>query len=386
MDYSHSGKRCVEMVVGRLTPVLHGFITGLVVTATPGAILSGIGNTNRNAARKTFSAIFCLLAIGLVVTSGCLSGSSRSGPPALAETVSPMAAAASAAPATPVDTSLTGAGTCRQGLSDCGGFCRDLISDIGNCGACGKTCPSNSACKDSQCACKDGYSASLDGTCHPVQTTAVPGCADQPGTKLCDNQCVNPDTDPGHCGACSIQCSAGQNCVNGQCISPGGTACNTGETLCNGQCSDILTNPANCGACGHACLTGQNCVGGQCAGTVQPCGNGLTNCNGQCVNTQTDVKHCGACNIECLTNIMGYDTGYICQSGQCGCPQGELDCGQPSNTQFGGVNKCTDVRTDVNNCGKCRTTCTSAQTCSNGQCISKYGSVRMINTLAVVTP
>jgi hypothetical protein len=369
----------MEMVLGRSTGVMRGFITGIIVIAA--ALLSWIKNRNQIPAGRTLPVIVCLLAVGLVVASGCLGNSGGARAVVPDQTVLPSLTAAGAALATPAETPLAKGNTCRQGLSDCSGFCRDLTSDIGNCGACGKTCPSNSACKDRQCSCKDGYVASLDGTCHPVQTTAVPGCENQPGTKLCGSQCVDTDKDPGHCGSCSIQCASGQNCVNGQCISPGGTACNTGETLCNGQCSSLLTNPANCGACGHSCLSGQNCVNGQCTGTVQPCDNGLTNCNGQCVNIQTDLKNCGKCGSECLTSIQGYDTGYICQSGQCGCSQGEIDCGQDSNTQLGRLNKCTDVRTDVLNCGQCGIHCTSAQTCSNGQCIAKFGNVRKTITL-----
>ncbi len=376
----------MEMVLGRSTGVMRGFITGIIVIAA--ALLSWIKNRNQILAGRTLPVMVCLLTVGLVVASGCLFGNSRDGPTTLAnQTVLPSLTAAGAL-ATPVETPLTGGSTCRQGLSDCGGFCRDLTSDIGNCGTCGKTCPSNSACKDRQCSCKDGYVASLDGTCHPVPTTAVPGCENQPGTKLCDNQCVNPDTDPGHCGSCSTRCSAGQNCVNGQCISPGGTTCNTGETLCNGQCSDILTNPANCGACGHSCLSGQNCVIGQCAGTVQPCGNGLTNCDGQCVNTQSDLKNCGKCNSQCMTSIYGYATGMICQSGECTCPKGEINCPQNSITPNGliNINKCVDVRTDVFNCGQCGTTCTSSQTCSNGQCVAKLGNILKKTSFQLVTP
>jgi hypothetical protein len=369
---------------------MRGFVTGPIVTATAAVtLLSGIRNRNQISARRTLSLMVCLLAVGLVVASGCLSGNSRGGPAAVPDqTVSPnVTAAAGIVPVTPADTPLTGGSTCRQGLSDCGGFCRDLTSDVGNCGACGKTCPSNSACKDSQCSCKDGYSASLDGTCHAVPITAVPGCDDHPGTKLCDNQCVYPDTDPGHCGSCSIQCASGQNCVSGQCISPGGTTCNAGETPCNGQCSDILTNPANCGACGHSCLSGQNCINGQCTATAQPCGNGLTNCNGQCVNTQTDIRNCGNCNSVCMTNIAGYDTGMVCLSGQCTCPQGEINCGVNSGTQLGKINKCANVKTDVFNCGQCGNSCTSAQTCSNGQCTAKLGNIiQRTITPEIVTP
>ena len=379
----------MEMVLGRLTRVLRGIVTGsIVIAAAAVALLYRIKNRNQIPARRTLSIIVCLLAVGLVVASGCLSGNSRGGPAAVPDqTFLPGVTTAGIALATPADTPLTGGSTCRQGLSDCGGFCRDLTSDIGNCGACGKTCPSNSACKDSQCSCKDGYQGSSDGTCLPVPTTAMPGCDDHPGTKLCDNQCVYLDKDPGHCGSCSIQCAAGQNCNNGQCISPGRTTCNTGETLCNEQCSSLLTNPANCGACGHSCLSGQNCINGQCAAAVQSCGNGLTNCNGQCVNTQTDLKNCGSCNSVCMTSIAGYDTGMVCLSGQCTCPQGEINCGINSGTQLGVINQCADVKTDVLNCGQCGTHCTSAQTCSNGQCTAKSGYIIQKKiTLQIVTP
>ena len=363
---------------------MRGCITGSTGTGAAGAPLSWI--TNTITARLTLAGMVCLLVVWLVVISGCLSGNSAGGPPALSQTDPPVATAAGAAPATPADTPLTGASTCRQGLSDCGGFCRDLTSDIGNCGACGKTCPSNSACKDSQCACKDGYSASLDGTCHPAGVaTAVPGCDGHPGTKLCDTQCVYTDTDPGHCGSCTVRCPAGQNCVSGQCVSAGGAACNTGQTLCNGQCSDILTNPANCGACGHSCLSGQNCINGQCVATAQPCGNGLTNCNGQCVNTQTDINHCGSCNLACMTNIMGTATGEVCLNAQCTCPQGQVDCGVYSDAMHANVDKCTDVKTDALNCGTCGTHCTSSQTCNNGKCVAKLGNILQKSTFQVVT-
>jgi hypothetical protein len=95
------------------------------------------------------------------------------------------------------------------------------------------------------------------------------------------------------------------------------------------------------------------------------------------VNIQTDLKNCGKCSYECMTSIYGYATGMICQSGQCTCPQGKITCDQKSITPDGVMNiiTCTDVKTDVFNCGQCGTTCTSTQTCSNGKCVGKLSNI-----------
>jgi Stigma-specific protein, Stig1 len=57
----------------------------------------------------------------------------------------------------------------------------------------------------------------------------------------------------------------------------------TGIT-CGGKCVDPLTNPAHCGGCDKACNTGEACVGGICQASCPP---GTTFCNGTCVDLQS---------------------------------------------------------------------------------------------------
>lgn len=49
----------------------------------------------------------------------------------------------------------------------------------------------------------------------------VPEVSDQStcatGQSLCQGRCVNPQTDPDHCGGCGQSCSSGQRCGGGQC-------------------------------------------------------------------------------------------------------------------------------------------------------------------------
>jgi hypothetical protein len=65
---------------------------------------------------------------------------------------------------------------------------------------------------------------------------------------VCNDQCVDPTTDPNNCGACDTLCAT--------------NAC------CNRQCTDLFVDPDNCGGCGVSCGSGL-CSNGVCqaAGT-----------------------------------------------------------------------------------------------------------------------
>ena len=65
---------------------------------------------------------------------------------------------------------------------------------------------------------------------------------------VCNDQCVDPTTDPNNCGGCNTACST--------------NAC------CNRQCIDLFVDPDNCGGCGVSCGSGL-CSNGVCeaAGT-----------------------------------------------------------------------------------------------------------------------
>jgi len=95
----------------------------------------------------------------------------------------------------------------------------------------------------------------------------------------CGQACVDPETDPDHCGGCGNACASGAVCQSGACVCPSGEAasngncCPPGQTSCNGACVDEQTDVANCGACGKPCLVVGGCIAGKCGGTAD---SGLT--------------------------------------------------------------------------------------------------------------
>ena len=86
-------------------------------------------------------------------------------------------------------------------------------------------------------------------------------------------------------------CPVGQGYENGVCA-----PCASGEAICNNVCVDEQTDSNNCGSCGAACILGAICSGGVCA----PCPAGDAACFDVCVNTQTDPLNCGACGNLCF--------------------------------------------------------------------------------------
>ena len=231
--------------------------------------------------RVPVHALGVLILVCCVLISGCTSNPiSRSG-----STGNQAEVTASQAPRQDLQTTApvlqnTPAATCRAGMTNCNGFCRDLNADIGNCGTCGIACPATQKCLDGQCVCRDeGYSA----------------CADR--------VCRNLNSDMKNCGACGIICPAGQICSSGQCT----ISCTGGKSNCGGTCVDLTTDLKNCGACKIACPDGQTCNNGQCG---VKCINNLVYCNGQCRDFSADTANCGACGIVC-------PSGSSCRSGIC---------------------------------------------------------------------
>jgi len=217
------------------------------------------------------------------------------------------------------------------------------------------------------------------------------------GQIACGGACVDPLTDAGHCGSCSVSCIAGAACVSGTC------GCLGGQTACLGACVDLATDMRNCGSCGHACGLGV-CGGGTCvcattpstvtlcgavplqscvdvASDIRHCGSCGQACTGgfacqastcaciapsatcgtppsqTCVNTTTDPRNCGACGVSC-------PPGQVCSASACGCPTGLSLCGPV------GAQACVDSRTDPANCGACGSRCPTGQACANGACVA----------------
>jgi hypothetical protein len=83
------------------------------------------------------------------------------------------------------------------------------------------------------------------------------------------------------------------------------------------------------------------------------CAAGLTECSNGCTDVQSDIQNCGACGNPCPANTL-------CSRGQCvaGCQTGLAACGE----------RCVDLQSDEANCGSCGTACPAGSVCSAGQC------------------
>ena len=267
--------------------------------------------------------------------------------------------------------------TCAAGLADCGGFCINLQTDPGHCGACPTVCSASQMC--------------TAGACVPLST---PTCT-MAGFGLCGGFCINLQTDPGHCGACPTMCSSSQICRGGVCVTgtpDGGTGpapdagpvtCAAGLTACGGVCNNLQADPNHCGTCTTVCSATQVCSAGRCsstggsdagspdAGSVT-CSAGLTNCGGVCNDLQADPSHCGTCTTVC-------PAGQFCSAGRCSSTGGS-DAGSPDAggvtcgaglTNCGGV--CNNLQTDPGRCGSCTTACSATQVCMAGSCMTVTG-------------
>jgi len=175
--------------------------------------------------------LLAFLIIAVVLIAGCSSISKTSNSSASLTT-----------PATSLPTTiptLTSGGTCQDGFTWCNGHCVELSLDIGNCGACGNSCPSGQSCVNGTCGCKAGKT-------------------------LCNGDCSDLNTDTNNCGSCGVACTAGQYCQYGECL------CSSGTTNCNGTCTSTQSDSNNCGSCGNQCSVGQICTSGQCAEPTVP--------------------------------------------------------------------------------------------------------------------
>ncbi len=202
---------------------------------------------------------------------------------------------------------------------------------------CGDACvqpqtdPAHCGACGNRCTLSNATATCTDGACRVLACTE--GFADCDSTAT--NGCEQPTrSDNAHCGACRNACTQGRFCVEGVC------ACPSGQTFCTDAmaCLNLQRDNNHCGACGNACNGGQSCQSGVCT-----CPTGQTLCNGACVNTNNDVAHCGACGNRCAA-------GQVCAAGLCDtvCPAGQTNC----------AGTCRDTQADSNHCGSCGTTCT----------------------------
>jgi hypothetical protein len=291
----------------------------------------------------------------------------------------------------PCDT--TGANDCQNGLTCCGGTCRDLQTNPDFCGDCDTVCAAVTAntcqeariCSTGSCGFRPKAANTVcrtsTGPCDPAEVcngsdltcpTDLKTGNGQPGTcgggqvccggascttlgtttncAFCGNACSNNQVcNSGVCtcpnATCgSVCCAAGQACIGGVCRArsgEGGT-CDTSE---NGDCADGLvccgttcrrlgTN-ANCASCGNACPADHACVGGTCKleCTSDNCGK---------------VAGCGT-GASCRTPEGSRPTGTCQADGQCCLASGASTGGVPGEW-CSTVNCCASCNYSANIC------------------------------------
>ena len=86
------------------------------------------------------------------------------------------------------------------------------------------------------------------------------------------------------------------------------------------------------------------------------CPSGQTNCNGACTDLKTDLRNCGSCSHVCSAD-------KTCLDGNCQCLSSQTICN----------GLCADLQTDVHNCGSCGQACPADKICVNGTCECKSG-------------
>lgn len=154
----------------------------------------------------------------------------------------------------------------------------------------------------------------------PLPTEDAGPTAPCPSTQLlCDDRCVDPDTDNRYCGALNtcrgrdrgVICPAGHTCDGtGRCR----LSCQDGLLTCDGICTDPRTSQDHCGATdtctgdevGVVCAPSTVCNGN---GRCEPyCEAGSISCDERCVQPQTDRRYCGASG-----DCRGASAGISCE-------------------------------------------------------------------------
>jgi hypothetical protein len=236
-----------------------------------------------------------------------------------------------------------------MGLSLTLGFSVGACGD-GGAGGFGQCIPGSEGCVCSQNACVLGLeclggfcintssetSDSGDGDGDPGDGDGDTGDGDcKAGLTLCDDTCVNLETNPSHCGECGLECDT--LCVEAACESvdcseqpcPGFSYCDLADFLCKPGCSADTQCGANqsCDVSTHDCVCDEDykacedeCIPAEEA-CVTTCDDGVLDpgeaCDGSnlagesCVSQGFDLGTLG-----CLDDCTGFDTSG-CGGGAC---------------------------------------------------------------------
>lgn len=243
----------------------------------------------------------------------------------------------------------------------------NFMTDPLNCGACGVACPAvgdlnmRSACEDGVCRYR-----------------CIDGATYRDCNGLLDDGCeVRIADDPQNCGACGKKCPPGTPCIGGEC------GCLPPEVPCNGSCVNLESDHRNCGACGNVCgahqpspdecspmppNTAYGCSKGvcnrmMCDGPWGDCDGNAAQCDSNGCETRFDtVENCGGCGVKCAPDqecrlVSGsYECHDKCgKTGRVRCSDKDVDC--------------TDLATDVDNCGACGAVCRGARANQVDRCV-----------------
>jgi hypothetical protein len=198
------------------------------------------------------------------------------------------------------------AGACKQCTLATGWKCENRGDGTG-CGG-GRTCMGGvCAKKGAGVACMDGgecQSGSCVGGHCCANTCAGPPC--RACTAATNWQCRNlPDET-----ACGM---AGRVCRAGICVAQ----CPVGNILCDGACVNPRTDPKHCGGCRTSCPSG-TCMNGSCGSGPDNCPGQQLRCGGMCINPNRNDQHCGGCNQPCRAPTPD------CRQGKCEAARGPL--------------------------------------------------------------
>jgi hypothetical protein len=169
------------------------------------------------------------------------------------------------------------------------------------------------------------------------------------------------DTSKNACVACaaSSDCPASlPACVNHACV-----ACDVGSQCPSGTCNgDNTCQAPACSTVGQSCGVGGCCAGACVSGTCQ-CPAGNVACAGECTDVQTDVNNCGQCGLMCGSGSAVPVPGITCQGARCTCPATASLCFNQ---------ECAYLQSDPTNCGTCGNVCTAGSgfypICCSGVC------------------
>jgi hypothetical protein len=151
----------------------------------------------------------------------------------------------------------------------------------------------------------------LGGTGAGCNCSAIVGVECRADRVLCGGACIDPATDPDHCGACDRPCSPGNPCIGSACAAD----CPAGQTLCpDDRCHDLTTDPTRCGSCFVGCFATEECVQSTC---LPLCAPSLVRCGLGCSDFATDPDNCGGCGQLCASGLCaagacaGGTTGHL---------------------------------------------------------------------------